>query len=74
MDRAELGVAVGQGDGHGAVLGALAVRQGQPDAAVGLLQVLDADGRELRAAERAGKADQQDGAIAQAAQIGRDRG
>jgi len=53
-------------------LGTLAVRQGQPDAALGLLQVLDADGSELRAAERAGKADQQDRAVAQTAQVARD--
>ena len=49
------------------------MRQGQPDAAVGLFQVLEADRRELRAAERAGKADQQERAIAQAAEVPRDR-
>jgi hypothetical protein len=64
---------MGQRAGDGAVLRALAVRQGQPDAAVGFFQVFEADGGELRPPQRAGEADQQDRAIAQAAQIGRHR-
>ena len=71
--RAELGVAIGQGDDHRVVLRTLGLRQGQAQAALGLLQLLDADRRQLRAAQRAGEADQKQRAIAQAAQVGRDR-
>jgi len=69
----EFGVAVGQGNRHGVGLLALAVRQGQPDAAVGLFQVREADRREFRPPQRAGKADQQEGAVAETAQVAWDR-
>ena len=64
MHRAEFGIAVGQGDRHGVGLLALGLRQGQPDAAVGPLKVVEADRRQLGAPQRAGESDQKDGAIA----------
>jgi hypothetical protein len=49
------------------------VRQGQAQAAFAGLEVLDPDGGELGAAERAGEADQQQRAVAQSGQGGFDR-
>ncbi len=72
-DGAELGIAVGQGDRHRVGLLAFGLRQGEPDAAVGLLQLLEADRRQLRAPQRAGEADQQDRPVPQPAQVVRDR-
>ena len=67
-------MAVGQGDDHRVGLRALGLRQGEPPAALGLLELLEADGRELRAPQRAGEADQDQGAVAPAAQIVGDGG
>jgi hypothetical protein len=67
--RAQLGPAVGQGDDDGVRLRSLGLRDRQPQSTVGLLQPLEPDGRQLRAAQRAGEADQQQGAVALAAQI-----
>ena len=72
--RTQFGLAVGQRDDDGFGLRALGLRNRQPQATVGLLQPLDADGRQLRAAQRTGKADQELGAVALAAQIVGDGG
>ena len=73
MHRAEFGIAVGQGDRHGVGLLALGLRQGQPDAAVGPLQMLEAYRCQLGAPQRAGESDQKDGTIAQAPHVAGDR-
>jgi hypothetical protein len=73
VHETEFGVAVGQGNRHGVGLLALAVWQGEPDAAVGLFQVREADRREFRLPQRAGKGDQQEGAVAETAQVAWDR-
>ncbi len=71
--RAQLGVAVGQRHGDRVDLLALAARQGEPEAALGGLQVLAADRRQLGAPQGAGEAHQQQGAVAPAAQVVADR-
>ena len=70
--RAEIGVAVGQGDDDGASLRALGLRRGEPQAALPSLEVLDAHSGELRTAQGAGERDQEQGTVAQAARVLRD--
>jgi len=73
--RAEICGAAGDGDAvasAGAL--ALAVRRGQARAALARLEMLDADGGEFRAVQRAGEADQQQRTIAQAGRVGFYRG
>ena len=73
--RAERRAAERDGDGHClAVALALGAGQGELQAAVALLEVVDPDGGEFAAAQGAGEADQQQGAVAQAAQIVGDQG
>ncbi len=67
--RPELALAVGQGDGHGVGLRVLGLRQGELQPALGLFEVFGADRGELGAAQRAGEAGQDQGAIVQAAQV-----
>ena len=57
-----------------ALAGALALgaRQGEAEAALARLEMFDPDGGELGAAQRAGEADQQQGAVAPATQIVRE--
>jgi hypothetical protein len=64
MHRAEFGIAVGQGDRHRLGLLALCLRQDEPDAAVGLLQMLEADRCQLGAPQRARETDQENGPVA----------
>ena len=52
---------------------ALRARQGEAEAALARLEMLDPDGGELGPAQGAGEADQQQGAVAPATQIVRDR-
>jgi hypothetical protein len=52
MNWAEFGIAVGQEDRQRVGLLALGLRQCQPNAAVGLLQMFVASGRQFRAAQR----------------------
>ena len=64
-----------QGDGDAfAVAVALGERQGEAQPAWSGFQVLQADRRQLGPAQRAGEAGQQQGAVAQAAQVVADRG
>ena len=73
--RAEFGGAERQGDGDAlAVAVALGERQGEAQPARGGFQVLHPDRRQLGPAQRAGEAHQQQGAVAQAAQVVADRG
>ena len=73
--RAEFGGAERQGDGDAlAVAVALGERQGEAQPAWSGFQVLQADRRQLGPAQRAGEADQQQGAVAEAAQVVADRG
>ena len=73
--RAEFGGAERQGDGDAfAVAVALGQRQGEAQPARGGFQVLQPDRRQLGPAQRAGEADQQQGAVAPAAQVVADRG
>ena len=73
--RTECGGAERQGDGDAfAVAVALGERQGEAQPARGGFQVLHPDRRQLGPAQRAGEADQQQGAVAQPAQVVADRG
>ena len=68
--RAEFGGAIGDGDGDAAASAiALRARQGQAQAALARLDVLDPDRRQFGAAQRAGEADQQQGAVAQPCEV-----
>jgi hypothetical protein len=68
MGRA-MDIAVGQGDRHCVRLLAFGLRQGEPETAVGSLQLLETDCRQLRAPQGACEADQQDRPIPQPTQI-----
>ena len=72
-NRAELGIAVGEGNGHRRGLLAFGLRQGKSDAAFGGLEVIGPDRGEFGTPQRAGEAHQDERAVAQAAQIVPDR-
>lgn len=72
-NRAEFGLAVGQGDHHGLCLAAFAMIKRQAQPTLGRIEVADADCSQLGAPQRAGKADQQHGSVPQPNQVVTDR-